>query len=38
MYVLYNSVKILCTPISLQHVSLLQMFIVITIHAAESAA
>jgi len=31
MYVPYNSVKILRTPVSLQHVSLLQIFNAITI-------
>jgi len=35
MYVPYNSVKILRTPVSLQHVSLLQTFNVITLQASQ---
>jgi hypothetical protein len=36
MYVPYTSVKILCISVSLQHVSLLQIFIAITIHASQN--
>jgi hypothetical protein len=36
MYVPYNSVKTLRTPFSPQHVSLLQIFNAITLHASQN--